>query len=96
MTAVLTDWRSAPVNDKVRATLAFLETLTLRPGDVSSEEMLNMRAAGVSDEGIETAIAICALFSIADRLADTFDYDPPDAEDARRAGEQLLRHGYKS
>ena len=93
--AVLTDWRTAPVSEKLRATLGFLETLTQRPDAVSSEQILAMRRAGVSDEGIEEAITVCALFNIADRLADTFDYEPPDAEGARRAGQGLLLHGYK-
>ncbi|HEY7350027.1 MAG TPA: hypothetical protein VH599_17040 [Ktedonobacterales bacterium] len=92
--AVLSDWRSAPVSEKLRAVLGFLETLTLRPDEISSEDIARMRQAGVSDEGIEEAIAVCAAFSIADRLADTFDYERPNAEGARRAGEHLLQHGY--
>jgi uncharacterized peroxidase-related enzyme len=93
--AVLSDWRAAPINDKLRATLALLETLTQRPNEVSSEQIRAMRRAGVSDEGIEEAIMVCALFNIADRLADTFDYEPPDAEGAQRAGQGLLLHGYR-
>jgi|SRR5579859_1323190 len=93
--AVLTNWRSAPVNDRLRATLALLEKLTLRPDEVSSADILEMQAAGVSDAGIEEAIAVCAVFSIADRLADAFDYATPDEEGARRGGEHLLQHGYK-
>ena len=93
--AVLTDWRTAPVSEAIRAMLAFLETLTLRPDEVSPEQIQAMRQAGVSDEGIEEAIAVCAAFNIADRLADTFDYEPPNAEGARRGGEHLLLHGYR-
>ncbi|HEU5368707.1 MAG TPA: hypothetical protein VFU69_09595 [Ktedonobacterales bacterium] len=93
--AVLTDWRAAPISEKLRAMLGFLETLTLRPGDLSAAEIRAMRRAGVSDAAIEEAIVICAAFSIADRLADTFDYAPPDAEGARRGGEYLLQRGYR-
>ncbi len=92
--AVLTDWRSAPVSQKLRAALGFLETLTLRPDAVSSEEIECMRQAGVSETGIEEVIAVCAGFSIAVRLADTFDYATPDAEGVRQAGQALLLHGY--
>jgi uncharacterized peroxidase-related enzyme len=92
--AVLDDWRAAPVSEPVRAVLGFLEKLTLSPAEVSAEDMQSMRRAGVSDEAIEEAIAVCAAFSIADRLADTFDYEPPDAEGARRGGAYLLMHGY--
>ena len=93
--AVLTDWRTAPVNPALRATLGFLETLALRPAEVAAEAVLQMRQAGVSEEGIEEAIVICALFSIADRLADTFNYEPPDPGMMEKAGEQMLIRGYK-
>jgi alkylhydroperoxidase family enzyme len=93
--AVLTDWRTARVSEAIRATLAFLETLTLVPDEVSSEQVQQMLRAGLSAEAIEEAIAVCAAFNIADRLADTFDYEPPSAEGARRGGEHLLLHGYR-
>lgn len=92
--AVLMDWRTAPVNVAIRATLSFLETLTLRPDEVSVEAVLQMREAGVSEAGIEEAIAICMAFSIADRLADTFSFELPDAAAVARVGEQLLMRGY--
>ena len=92
--AVLTDWRTAPVKTAIRATLSFLETLTLRPEEVSTEAVLQMREAGVSDAGIEEAIAICMTFSIADRLADTFSFEVPDAAAAVKTGEMLLMRGY--
>jgi uncharacterized peroxidase-related enzyme len=95
ITAVLTDWRTAPVSEQMRAVLGFLETLTLRPEAVSAEDVQQMRQAGVSDEAVEEAIAVCAAFNIADRLADTFDYEPPDAEGARQAGQGLLLRGYR-
>lgn len=93
--AILDDWRTAPVNEKLRTTLAFLETLTLVPDDVSPEQIQAMRRAGVSDEGIEEAITVCAIFNLADRIADTFDYVPPDLEQASRFGEMRLARGYK-
>ena len=92
--AVLSDWRAAPVGESMRAVLGFLETLTLRPDEVSPADILRMRQAGVSDAAIEAAITICAIFNIADRLADVFDYESPDAEGARKAGEMLLLRGY--
>jgi uncharacterized peroxidase-related enzyme len=93
--AVLDDWRAAPINDKLRATLAFLEKLTLVPDEVSSEEIQAMRRAGVSDEGIEEAIMVCAIFNLADRIADSFDYVPPGPEQAAKFGEMRLARGYK-
>jgi alkylhydroperoxidase family enzyme len=93
--AVLSNWRTAPVGERMRAVLGLLETLTLRPDEVSADDILRARQAGASDAALEQAIVICALFNIADRLADVFDYESPDAEGARKAGEMLLLRGYK-
>jgi alkylhydroperoxidase family enzyme len=92
--AILDDWRTAPVDEKLRTTLAFLETLTLVPDEVSPEQIRAMRRAGVSDEGIEEAIAVCAVFNVADRVADSFGYVPPDPEQAARFGAMRLERGY--
>jgi alkylhydroperoxidase family enzyme len=64
------DWRTAPVTPKLRATLGFLEKLTLQPEDVAREDADAVRAAGVSDEALIDAIHVCALFSMIVRLAD--------------------------
>ncbi len=93
--AILDDWRAAPLNERLRATLAFLEKLTLEPDTVSTEDVLAMRRAGVSDEGIEEAIMVCAIFNLADRIADSFDYEPPSPEAAARFGEMRLARGYQ-
>jgi alkylhydroperoxidase family enzyme len=92
--AILDDWRTAPLDDKLRTTLAFLETLTLRPDDISPDEIRAMRRAGVSDEGIEEAIAVCAVFNLADRVADSFGYVPPNPEQAAAFGKMRLARGY--
>lgn len=93
--AVLADWRTAPVSEKLRAMLGFLEKLTLRPNEVAAEDARRVLRAGASGAAIEEAIAICAAFTIADRMADTFDYEPPDAAGAQRGGAYLLEHGYR-
>jgi len=51
--AVLENWRTAPVNEKVRRTLAFLEKLTVSAGEVSPQDIESMRSVGVSDKAIE-------------------------------------------
>jgi hypothetical protein len=49
----------------------------------------------MSDAGIEEAIAVCAVFSIAVRIADSFDYKVPNAEQAQRFGETRLARDYR-
>ena len=40
---MLDDWRTAQVDDRLRATLGFLEKLTLSPEDVGSEDVAAVR-----------------------------------------------------
>ena len=92
--AVLADWRTAPVNEKVRATLGFLEKVTLSPAQVGPEDMAPLRAAGVSDLAIREALYVCFLFNLMDRLADAFDFHLPSAQGFQRDGRMLYTLGY--
>jgi len=73
---VLADWRTAPIEPGLRAMLGLLEAVTLRPAEVGSDDVAAVRAEGVSDEGIEDALAVCACFNLIDRLADSFAFTP--------------------
>ncbi len=92
--AVLENWRTAPVNEKLRSTLSFLEKLTISPSEVSPEDIESMRSMGVSDKAIEEVIYVCFLFSVMDRLADAFAFDMPSAKDFQRGGRVLYSLGY--
>ena len=49
-----------------------------------------MRAAGVSDQALRDAAAVCAYFNMIVRLADSFDWHVPlDREFAARAEASL-------
>jgi alkylhydroperoxidase family enzyme len=88
------DWRTAPVTPKLRATLGFLEKLTLRPADVTREDAEAVRAAGVSDEALIDAIHVCALFSMIVRLADSLGWDVPSFESFSERADAMLASGY--
>ena len=75
-------------------TLGFLEKVTLAPAEIGSEDIAPLRAAGVSEQAIEDALVVCALFNIIDRLADTLDVTIPSAEGFTRTAERLLDQGY--
>ena len=92
--AVLENWRTAPVNEKLRRTLVFLEKLTVSPSEVSPEDIESVRSVGVSDKAIEEVIHVCFLFSVMDRLADAFGFDMPSAKDFQRGGRVLYSFGY--
>jgi alkylhydroperoxidase family enzyme len=88
------DWRTAPVTPKLRATLGFLEKLTLQPEDVAREDADAVRAAGVSDEALIDAIHVCALFSMIVRLADSLGWDVPSFESFSARADAMLASGY--
>ena len=94
LAAVLNNWRTAPVNEKVRATLGLLEKLTLSPDEVSPADIAPLRASGLSDEAIAQAIYICALFNVINRLADSFDFEMPTPKETQRVSLYLFRLGY--
>ena len=92
--AVLDDWRSAPVEPKLRSALEFLEKLTLDPASVTPADVAPMRAQGLSDAAIEDAIHVCVLFNVYDRLADSFEFDIPDEHGFAMSATMLLKRGY--
>jgi len=91
---VLTDWRTAPVDPKVRAALGFLEKLTLAPTQLRPPDVAPLRAAGVSDEAVEDAIQVCVLFNIYDRLADAMGWHLPGPDGYAASGRNLMKRGY--
>jgi uncharacterized peroxidase-related enzyme len=93
--AVLNDWRTAPVSEKLRATLGFLEKLTVEPHTVTTADVSALRGAGLSDESVEDAIHVAVLFNIVDRLADSLGFDVPGPEAFAQTAVVLLRRGYQ-
>ena len=92
--AVLNDWRTAPIDEKLRATLGFLEKLTLSPAEVGPADVAPLRAAGLSDAAIEDAIHACVLFNIYDRMADSLKFHQPGPAGYAASGRSLLKRGY--
>jgi uncharacterized peroxidase-related enzyme len=93
--AVLSDWRTAPIDERLRVTLGFLEKLTLAPDDVGAADVRPLRAAGLSDDAVEDAVAVSALFNIYDRIADSLGFEVPSAEDIAKGADALLARGYR-
>ena len=91
---MLYDWRTAPVGEPLRATLGFLQKLTLVPGEIGPEDVEPLRRAGLSDEAIHDAIAVCGLFNMIDRMADSLNFDVPPYESFLGRAETMLAEGY--
>jgi uncharacterized peroxidase-related enzyme len=93
--AVLEDYRTAPISEKLRAMLAFLEKLTLRPGEVSPDDVAPLRAVGLSDEEIEDAIEVCAHFNMINRVADSLGFARATPKGYAAGAKRLLTVGYE-
>jgi alkylhydroperoxidase family enzyme len=91
---VLDDWRTAPVSEGLRATLRFIERLTLEPDALEPADADAVRATGVSDEALLDAIAVAALFNVIDRVADALGFDVPAPEAFAARAERMLATGY--
>ena len=94
MRLVLEDYRTAPIDEKVRAMLGLLETFTLDPERLTAAAVRDVLAAGVTREAIRDAFYVAFLFNTYDRLADTLGWELPDSSYYPKAGRFLLKKGY--
>jgi uncharacterized peroxidase-related enzyme len=92
--AIFNDWRTAPVDERLRATLGFIEKLTLRPGELTREDADAVRAAGVRDEALVDAIHVAALFNMIVRVADSLGFAVPPYESFLARADSMLSSGY--
>jgi len=95
MTAVVDDYRTAAIDEKLRAMLALLETFTLRPDELTVADIRAVLATGVSREAIRDAFYVAFLFNTYDRLADTLGWELPEDRYYPKAGKFLLKKGYR-
>ena len=84
---MLADFRTAPIDERLRETLAFLEAMTLRPDELEASRAL---AAGVSREALRDAAYVAAAFNLIDRFADAIGARPHSESGLTR--EQAMAH----
>jgi len=94
MKPVLDDYRTAPIDEKLRAMLELLETFTLRPEELDANAVRVVLDAGVSREAVRDAFYVAYLFNTYDRLADTLGWELPEQSYHAKAGKFLLKKGY--
>jgi len=64
------------------------------PAAIGPEDILPLRAAGISDQAIEDAILVCTLFNIIDRIADSLNFAVPSPEDFARTARVPQTYSY--
>jgi uncharacterized peroxidase-related enzyme len=93
--AVVTDWRTAEVDDRVRATLGLLEKLTIAPDEVGPPDVRAVLDAGVGPDAVRDAIEVCSVFNTINRVADGLDFALPTTADRAFNARVLLKLGYR-
>ena len=84
---MLADYETAPIGERLRETLRFLETMTLRPEELDASRAL---AAGVSRQALRDAADVGAAFNLITRFADAVGAAPHSAQGLTR--EQAIAH----
>lgn len=94
---MLEDAESAPIDDKLRATLRFLRKMTLEPDALAPDDARAALDAGVSAAALTEAIHVAYLFNIYDRLADAMGWHVPETTSGyyEVAAARLLNRGYR-
>ncbi len=93
--AALEDWRTAPVDERLRAALGYLETVTLRPEALTPADARRAIDAGVSAEALREAVYVAFLFNVLDRIAGALDFAEPGPRDAARIAWAIRTFGYR-
>ena len=93
--AILADWQTAPINEKLRVTLGFLEKLTISPGEIVPEDIGALQNEGISEKTIADAIYVCVGFNIINRIADALNVKIPSPRMFSKASKFLLIVGYR-
>jgi alkylhydroperoxidase family enzyme len=92
--AALRDYRTAPMDERLRATLGFLEKLTLAPASLGEEDVGEVTATGVTPRALRDAIDVCAGFNVIDRVADALDFAPQTEKGLAAGAHMLTTRGY--
>jgi hypothetical protein len=94
--AALADYHVAPISERLKVTLEFLEIMTLRPTDLTAKNAKAVFEGGVGRQAFKDAIAVGAVFNIVTRYANALDFAVPTADELNRAASMLLKRGYRS
>jgi alkylhydroperoxidase family enzyme len=94
MKPVLDDYRTAPIDEKLRAMLGLLAIFTLHPEQLGPSDVRAVLDRGVTREAIRDAYYVAFLFNTYDRLADTLGWELPEEGYYAKAGQFLLKKGY--
>ncbi|MCP2502050.1 MAG: peroxidase [Deltaproteobacteria bacterium] len=94
VTAVLQDYRTAPISDREKALFAFIEKVNRDSSRIRKEDVAEVKAAGWSEEALYDAISVCALFNFYNTWIDATGVGDMPAAAYAASGERLATFGY--
>lgn len=94
VTAVLQDYRTAPISDREKALFAFIEKVNRKSSRIRKEDVAEVKAAGWSEEALYDAISVCALFNFYNTWIDATGVGDMPAAAYAASGERLATFGY--
>ena len=94
MDAVLENPRTAPIPEREKVLLTYLEHVNRNSYALRRDEVDAVRAVGWSDEAIYDAVSVCSLFNFYNRWCDGAGVQPMTDEDYAAAGKRLATRGY--
>jgi len=94
VSAVLADYRTAPISEREKALFAFLERVNRDTSHVAQGDIDSLTAAGWSEEAIYDAITVCALFKFYNTWIDATGVSDMSPRAYAASGERMAQHGY--
>lgn len=70
LSRIETDWRSAGLEPRRSAMLAYVEKLTRSPAAVNEGDVLALRAVGFADADVLAIAEVAAYYAFVNRIAD--------------------------
>jgi uncharacterized peroxidase-related enzyme len=92
--AVLADWRTAPISDREKALLTFVDKVNRQSLQIRQEDIDDLKGLGWSEEAIYDAVTVCALFNFYNRWIDATGVADMPAASYELSGQRLKEHGY--
>jgi len=91
---VLQDLETAPLPEKERALLRFVDMVNSHSPEITAAAMQPLYSAGWTDDAIYYAITVCALFNFYNRWVDASGVPALSDEAHRQGGERSASTGY--
>ncbi|MFO1117709.1 MAG: peroxidase-related enzyme [Beijerinckiaceae bacterium] len=93
LTALMSDFETAPVSDPLRAILRYVAKLTRTPAQMTQGDADAVFSAGWDEQALHDAVSVCALFNFMNRLVEGLGLKE-DAGYAQIAARALHDNGY--